>query len=512
LPRKHPHKSRKTSPWLLARRATQVLAFLAFFGIFLALKLGGLRQPLSALPFWLDPYAMLSYWLSGHQWLPWTLLCLITLASALIFGRAWCGWICPLGTLFDWLPARRPGQYTESHEQMRKVKHILLITTLTLALFGSLAAFLLDPLAILFRSLTTFIWPAVDLLITSFEKWIYPIDLFKGLVSGFETGIRPLLLPQAMETYRYPALFAVLFIGLILLNLFRERYWCRYLCPLGSGLGLIGKFALVKRQVGDKCSECGICAKQCPTGTINPGQQYRSDPAECTLCLRCLDDCPVNATHFSATKQAPLHQTYDLGRRDFFRTAGLSAAALFLLKLNAPVTNEQKHAFRLLPPGAEPESLYSKCIRCSECMRVCPTGGLQPALNESGLPGLWTPVLVPRIGHCEYSCNACGQVCPTQAIRPLELEEKHTTIIGCATIDTSRCIAWSERRPCIVCQEMCPLPEKAIILEEGIGLDGNPLQLPRVVAGRCIGCGTCEKKCPVAGAAAIRVFSSRDGA
>ena len=187
-----------------------------------------------------------------------------------------------------------------SHERMRKVKHILLVVSLTLAVFGSLVALVLDPLAILFRSLTTFIWPAVNLLITSIEKWIYPIDLFKGLVSGFESSIRPLFLPPEIETYRYPALFVILFIGILLLNLFRERYWCRYLCPLGSGLGLLSKFALVKRQVDDDCSACGLCAEDCPTGTIDPGQGYRSDPAECTVCMHCLDDCPIKATHFTA--------------------------------------------------------------------------------------------------------------------------------------------------------------------------------------------------------------------
>jgi polyferredoxin len=510
LPHKSNRKAHRTPPWVLARRATQLLAFLAFFGIFLAIKQWDLRQPVSALPFWLDPYAMLAFWLAGHQWLPITLLSLVTVVSAVLFGRAWCGWICPLGTLFDWLPARRPGQHSNSLEPMRKVKHILLVVSLTLAIFGSLVALVLDPLAILFRSLTTFIWPAFNLLITSIEKWIYPIDLFKGLVSGFETSIRPLLLPPEIETYRYPALFVIFFIGLLLLNLFRERYWCRYLCPLGGGLGLISKLALVRRQVDDQCSACGLCAQDCPTGTIDPGQGYRSDPAECTLCLRCLDSCPLKATRFTLKSPAPLRQPYDLGRRDLLRTAGISAAALFLLKLNVTASNELEHAHQLLPPGAEAGDLFSRCIRCSECLRVCPSGGLQPSITESGLSGLWTPVLVPRIGHCEYSCHACGQLCPTSAIPKLSLEQKQSAIIGCASIDVSRCIAWGERQACIVCQEVCPLPEKAIILEEGVDIHGNRLQLPRVVRDRCIGCGTCEKRCPVAGPAAIRVFTSRD--
>ena len=54
-------------------------------------------------------------------------------------------------------------------------------------------------------------------------------------------------------------------------------------------------------------------------------------------------------------------------------------------------------------------------------MKVCPTSGLQPALAEAGLEGIWTPILKPRLGYCDYGCNACGQVCPSGAIPPLPL-------------------------------------------------------------------------------------------
>jgi ferredoxin len=62
---------------------------------------------------------------------------------------------------------------------------------------------------------------------------------------------------------------------------------------------------------------------------------------------------------------------------------------------------------------------------------------------------------------------------------------------------------------------MCPLPEKAIWLEESevVGEDGEPriILLPHVERRHCIGCGICEYKCPVSGKAAIRVLSSSQG-
>jgi ferredoxin len=88
-------------------------------------------------------------------------------------------------------------------------------------------------------------------------------------------------------------------------------------------------------------------------------------------------------------------------------------------------------------------------------MRVCPTGALQPALSEAGLEGLWTPILLPRLGYCDFACNACGVVCPTQAIPLLSLEEKRQQVIGKAYIDENRCLAWADHIDCIVCEEMC---------------------------------------------------------
>lgn len=157
----------------------------------------------------------------------------------------------------------------------------------------------------------------------------------------------------------------------------------------------------------------------------------------------------------------------------------------------------------------------NKCIRCGECNRACPTSAIQPAVSEAGLEGLWTPVLVPRAGYCDYSCNACGQVCPVQAIPPLDLEQKRQQVIGRAYIDENRCIPWADYEDCIVCEEMCPVSEKAIKLEEAEVRTGDgelvTVQHPHVIRERCIGCGICEYKCPVNGEAAIRVYVPPEG-
>jgi ferredoxin len=145
-------------------------------------------------------------------------------------------------------------------------------------------------------------------------------------------------------------------------------------------------------------------------------------------------------------------------------------------------------------------------------MKVCPTSVLQPSWFEAGLEGLWTPVLVCRLGYCEWNCVSCGQVCPTQAIRRLPLEEKQQTVIASAYIDENRCIPFADGRECIVCEEVCPTPKKAIVLEPFEYLDDRGLRRtvkrPRVVRKHCIGCGVCEYKCPVPNEATIRVYAT----
>jgi ferredoxin len=126
---------------------------------------------------------------------------------------------------------------------------------------------------------------------------------------------------------------------------------------------------------------------------------------------------------------------------------------------------------------------------------------------------MWTPVLIPKTGYCEYNCNLCGQVCPTGAIMPLPLEEKKETKLGTAHFDKTRCIPWYYGENCTVCEEVCPLPDKAIKIreEDSKTIDGQPyrVKLPYVDEDLCIGCGKCVSECPVEGRKGIFV-TSRD--
>jgi len=203
----------------------------------------------------------------------------------------------------------------------------------------------------------------------------------------------------------------------------------------------------------------------------------------------------------------------DLGRRQVL-TAGIVGLGGGLLFNGQPLSGGRTFAAGLIrPPGAiGEEEFLERCVRCGECMKVCPTNVIQPTMLEAGLEGLWSPVLKTGMSYCEYKCMMCTQVCPTEAIRKIStLEEKQKVKIGLAHVDTGRCLPWAYARPCIVCQEHCPLTDKAIYLEEVTVTKANGGKLtvkqPHVNAELCIGCGICENKCPVSDDAAIRVTS-----
>jgi polyferredoxin len=425
---------------------------------------------------------------------------------ALVAGRAWCGWLCPLGTVLDIFEVKK----TSAHkipENLRKTKYGLLLLILTTAFFGNLSLLFFDPITILFRSLTLSILPGLNQAFTALEKALYPIPLFQEPISWLESNLRPLLLPVLPQYFNQAVLFGLVFVGVIALNWLAARFWCRYICPLGGFLGIISKVAVLRRNVDEKSRGCSVCAKRCPTRTIDRKKGVASDSSECTPCFECFKSCADSTIKKLSPLKPGTWNSYDPGRRELFAAAVASITGVALFH-SSPVTVHPPSRL-LRPPGSTDQSILSACARCGVCMRACPTNFIQPAGTELGLERLWTPLLNPDLGYCDFNCNTCGQVCPVGAIPLLPLEEKQITVIGRAYIDQNRCLAWSDHKTCIVCEEMCPTPKKAVHLDlmEFTAENGEKqtIKVPIVDRQLCIGCGICEFKCPVMGDAAIRV-------
>jgi len=301
----------------------------------------------------------------------------------------------------------------------------------------------------------------------------------------------------------------------IALNFYRARFWCRYICPLGALLGIAGKNPLVRLDKSpDACDNCRLCLADCQGGA-NVGNTLEWKPAECFYCFNCQSDCPSRAVTFSlgtSFLKPPKDSRLDLGRRQLLASgvAGVGGALLFRTH---PLAGKRSYNPELVrPPGAlGEEEFLAKCIRCGECMKVCPTNGIHPAALEAGIEGMWSPVMKMTIGYCEYECTLCTEVCPTGAIRQLTVDEKQKIKIGLAYIDRNRCLPYASARTCIVCEEHCPTPKKAIWFEEAqVTTDRGEkvtVKQPRVNLELCIGCGICTNKCVIKGQPAILVAS-----
>jgi polyferredoxin len=445
----------------------------------------------------LDPLVAATSALSAHTLARALLWAVPLVVLTLVFGRFFCGWICPMGVLhhaISWAArARRTTARVAGNRYLRayRVKYWILLAVLGMAIAGSNQAGLLDPIAFTWRALATSIVPALD-----------------GAVGGPYQGLRH---------FHWSTLVAALFLAALAANLFLPRLYCRVLCPLGALLGLLAQRSLF-RLTGDRraCTDCDLCAADCQ-GAAEP--QARLRVSECMLCLNCAASCPSGAFSYRFLPSPDAHEeSIDLGRRKAAGAVVAGLAAVPLARASDGV-DPRPDPRRIRPPGALPEHRFlERCVKCGACMKVCPTGGLQPALSQAGLEGLWSPILVPRLGYCEQSCTLCGQVCPTGAIRLLSLPEKlgqppreEPVRVGSAFVDRGRCLPWAMDTPCIVCEEVCPTSPKAVYfkVETVVARDGKErrLERPYVDLERCWGCGICETRCPVFDRAAIRVTS-----
>lgn len=448
------------------------ISFLLLFIFFFVQTRYGLDITFQNLFFKFDPLIFIILSISERTIVTAALLSIFLIIGSLIFGRFFCGFICPLGSIIDIFDTHAVKQYKISLS-VKNGKYLILLFLTIAALAGSSFVHFFDPLVIVERSLTLIAYPVVT----------YLLDAFIPLNNAFYT-----------ET-----LIAFLFfVAIIGANIVAPRFWCRNLCPLGGLLATLAKFSLFKFTFAEHCEQCGICEKICPTGAL----QYTEatiDSAECIDCLRCLYECPYRTIEYRPTVT---RRPFDITRRQFIVACGTGLVAAPLAKT---FLHPKLNGRLLRPPGAIPESDFLNiCIHCGKCMKVCPTNGLQPCFLEAGINGLWTPRLVPRVGGCEKNCNMCGQVCPTSAIRKLSLEEKTYARIGTAVIDRNRCIAWEQDKVCLICDEACPYNAISSLNET---IRSTTLLRPFVNERICTGCGLCESRCPIEGPAAIEVFS-----
>lgn len=442
---------------------------------------------------WMDPLSGIATAIAGRVLTTSLVGAVVILAMGTIFPRAFCGFICPLGTLhdlFEWAIGKRIRRWNITDVGgWRHLRFYILAAVLVASVFGVTLAGYVAAIPVLTRGMMFSV------------GWLQ-----NGLFQNWDSA-GPFNVAMLIST--------VLFFMVMATGLLGRRFWCRYLCPTGAIIGLAGLSRANERHVRSSCTECGLCIKVCGFDAINKDISTRV--TDCASCHSCVHVCPQDALYFGRPASDNRVRQEGIGlitpatsRRAWLCSVFTGIASAVGLRLEGA-----KAQPLLRPPGSVPEKQFlDLCVRCGECFKVCPGAALQPAGLEFGLDCLWTPRLVPTHAACHPDCNFCTQACPTGAIRPLSLPQKRRFVIGIARIDPEICLPHKGERDCQLCFDECraagydAIEMRPVKLKVGSVPEGTidpaeveamgTIMAPGIIADRCVGCGLCEYRCHAA--------------
>lgn len=183
----------------------------------------------------------------------------IALVTAFVFRRAFCGYICPLGSIQEFagklglkiFGGRRPEVPRALDRPARYLKYAVL------AVF------------------TIWSWQAASLVLRPYDPWVAYMHLTsKEVLSSFGVGL---------------AILGLTVVGSVVC----DRFFCKYLCPMGAFLGLISRVSVFKvRRNAVTCIDCKACDRACPVN-VSVSQAEVVNDAECINCNECVNVCPV---------------------------------------------------------------------------------------------------------------------------------------------------------------------------------------------------------------------------
>lgn len=271
-------KKKRIRKWSIARHSVQIFILLFFLSPLVLVEVEGenfFYGSLSSSQFFgiplSDPFSAIQVTLASRQ-IIWSYLggaLIIFLGYLLIRGRVFCSWVCPVNTLLEFTDKIRKYVDLPDKPLDRNTKMYIAVITLVLS-------------------------------------FVIGVPIFE-IISPIGNTMRSLIFSMGIGLW---FLLAIILFDLVV----SRRGWCRYLCPLGGLYQSIGKFGLFRVKFDhNRCMGCDMCRSVCLSDpdilepAINRMEMYVSD-ADCNLCGKCVDNCPVEALTISLKRQDKVKQ------------------------------------------------------------------------------------------------------------------------------------------------------------------------------------------------------------
>lgn len=355
---------------------------------------------------------------------------LIVAAAAVLFGRFFCGWVCPVPLL------RRMAGVREEKAQRAQNPERQAFPKLKENPCGATAAACPPSACATCAATVSDVVGAGSGEAGAKDKadpqgassgpfWVLGGALASSAVFGFPVfclicpvGLTFALVIALWRLFEFnePSLSIVFFAGFLMLEVFVLRRWCHVLCPLGAVMTVLSRFNRTFRPSvkPEACAttagiDCRVCRDVCPEGLDPRGGNAAWADARCTKCRACADACPTHAVHFPA---------FEKQRAQVKGAAGEAVR----VKLDLPARTPEKtlpaearrRTFGEVVPGLSLQEAVleaSRCLRCGECVAACPLGNPIPDMMALMAEGRAAEAgrLVLKSGAAP---ELCGRLCP----------------------------------------------------------------------------------------------------
>lgn len=451
-------------------------------------------------------------WIAKVQFLPAllagnVLVIVLLVALTLVFGRLYCSVICPLGVMQDGFAAlgrkarRNRYGYSPAKNILRYTMLVVMVIAVALGV-GSIFG-LIAPYSAYGRIVTNLLQPA----------WLWGNNLLADWAASHDSYAF-YTVDVWIKSVASIVVAVVTLVVLAILAWHNGRTYCNTICPVGTILGFLSRFSLLKPVIDtSKCINCGKCARNCKAACID-AKHHTIDYSRCVTCFDCIGNCSTNAISYRRVK--PTRKAADAtsgpeneGRRAFLSvtaTVATAAAVDAQMKVDGGLAIIQdkkvpERKTQLVPAGAVSlHHVAHHCTGCQLCVAACPNNVLRPSTDPAHM---FQPVMSFERGYCRPECTRCSEVCPAGAIHRVTREEKSAISIGHAVWIADNCIVNTDNHACGNCARHCPTG--AITMVSKTPGDDSSLKIPTVDIEKCIGCGACENLCPARPVSAIYV-------